>query len=66
VEWAATGKVTQKVPATFPTANDVSFRVDLAAIDPAYLNGASSPVIVQPSKGMAVRAPAHTATSPKP
>ena len=43
-EWAATGKVTQKVPAGFPTANTVSFRVDIAAMDPAFLNGASSPV----------------------
>ena len=29
-EWAATGKVTQKVPQNFPTANAVSFREDLA------------------------------------
>jgi type 1 glutamine amidotransferase len=28
-EWAATGKVTQKIPATFPSANTVSFRVDI-------------------------------------
>jgi hypothetical protein len=34
-EWAATGKVTQKVPASFPTANTVSYRVDLAQMDPA-------------------------------
>jgi type 1 glutamine amidotransferase len=47
-EWAATGKVTQKVPATFPTAKTVSFRVDLAAMDPTYLNGASNPVREQP------------------
>jgi type 1 glutamine amidotransferase len=31
-EWAATGKVTQKVPASFPTANTVSYRVDIAAM----------------------------------
>jgi hypothetical protein len=43
-EWAATGKVTQKVPASFPTANTVSFRADIAAMDPAFLNGAS-PVV---------------------
>ncbi len=66
VEWAATGRVTQKVPATFPTANDVSFRVDIAAIDPAYLNGASSPVIVPPSKSKPAHLPMHVATSPKP
>jgi type 1 glutamine amidotransferase len=36
-EWAATGKVTQKVPADFPTAKAVSFRYDLATVDPAFL-----------------------------
>lgn len=34
-EWAATGKVTQKVPADFPTANTVSYRADIAAMVPA-------------------------------
>ncbi len=38
-EWAATGAVTQKVPSTFPTANAVSYRADLAAMDPAFRNG---------------------------
>jgi type 1 glutamine amidotransferase len=38
-EWAATGKVTQKVPANFPTANSVSYRVDFAAMDPNYKRG---------------------------
>ena len=38
-EWAATGKVTQKVPANFPTANTVSYRSDLASMDPTYKNG---------------------------
>jgi hypothetical protein len=38
-EWAATGAVTQKVPATFPTANTVSYRTDLAAIDPNFKKG---------------------------
>ena len=38
-EWAATGKVTQKVPASFPTANSVSYRSDFAAMDPAYNRG---------------------------
>lgn len=33
-EWAATGKVTQKVPASFPTANTVSYRADIALMDP--------------------------------
>jgi hypothetical protein len=38
-EWAATGKVTQKIPASFPTANSVSYRTDLAAMDPGYKGG---------------------------
>jgi type 1 glutamine amidotransferase len=43
-EWAATGRVTQKVPATFPTANTVSYRADIAEMDPGFLNGAT-PVV---------------------
>jgi len=39
VEWAATGAVTQKVPASFPSPTIVSYRADLAAMDPAYNNG---------------------------
>jgi len=54
-EWAATGKVTQKVPATFPTGNSVSFRVDIAKMDPSFL--ANAPTAAPP-------APA-TATAPK-
>ena len=38
-EWAATGKVTQKVPLNFPTANSVSYRTDFAAMDPGYKKG---------------------------
>jgi uncharacterized protein len=38
-EWAATGQVTQKVPGNFPTATSVSYRADLAAMDPDYSNG---------------------------
>jgi uncharacterized protein len=38
-EWAATGAVTQKVPSNFPTANTVSYRADLAAMDPGYKAG---------------------------
>lgn len=38
-EWAATGKVTQKVPANFPTANSVSYRADIAAMDPNFKRG---------------------------
>lgn len=38
-EWAATGAVTQKIPASFPTAETVSYRADIAAMDPRYVNG---------------------------
>ena len=38
-EWAATGAVTQKVPTAFPAANAVSYRADLAAMDPGFRNG---------------------------
>ena len=38
-EWVATGAVTQKVPANFPTENSVSYRADLAALDPGYSKG---------------------------
>ena len=38
-EWAATGKVTQKVPASFPTATTVSYRVDIAEMDPEFRKG---------------------------
>jgi type 1 glutamine amidotransferase len=38
-EWAATGQVTQKVPPTFPTADSVSYRADIAAMDPDFKNG---------------------------
>jgi type 1 glutamine amidotransferase len=45
-EWAATGKVTQKIPAGFPTATVVAYRGDIAAMDPNYkfgLNALSNP-----------------------
>jgi uncharacterized protein len=38
-EWAATGAVTQKAPVNFPTATVVSYRADIAAMDPGYNNG---------------------------
>ena len=38
-EWAATGTVTQKVPATFPSPQTVSYRADLAAMDPKFVKG---------------------------
>jgi len=40
-EWAATGRVTQKIPADFPTARTVSYRADIAEMDPGFLNGVS-------------------------
>ena len=48
-EWAATGKVTQKVPAAFPTANTVSFRVDIAKMDPTFLTNAPTAAPPQPT-----------------
>jgi len=38
-EWAATGQVTQKVPGNFPTATTVSYRTDIAAMDPRFADG---------------------------
>jgi type 1 glutamine amidotransferase len=38
-EWAATGAVTQPAPTAFPTADTVSYRADLAAMDPRFVNG---------------------------
>jgi uncharacterized protein len=48
-EWAATGKVTQKVPVSFPTATTVSYRVDIAEMDPEFRKGVvNKPVIATP------------------
>jgi type 1 glutamine amidotransferase len=48
-EWAATGKVTQKVPASFPTATTVSYRVDIAEMDPEFRKGVvNKPVTAAP------------------
>jgi len=41
-EWAATGRVTQKVPKAFPTADTVSYRPDLAAMSAAIAEGVST------------------------
>jgi uncharacterized protein len=56
-EWAATGMVTQKVPAGFPTADVVSYRADLAAMDPLARNGLNP--LDQPAggRGRATAAP---------
>ncbi len=61
-EWAATGKVTQKVPANFPTANSVSYRTDIAAMDPLYKNGLNG-LDAQPNAG---RGPGRPGAMPPP
>ncbi len=43
-EWAATGKVTQPVPRDFPSASTVSYRADLAAMDPEAWNKGLNPL----------------------
>jgi len=43
-EWAATGRVTQKAPADFPTATTVHSRVDINEMDPDMLKSASDPI----------------------
>jgi type 1 glutamine amidotransferase len=48
-EWAATSKVTQRVPTSFPTADSVSYRADLAAMDPGYQRGLN-PLDAQPAR----------------
>ncbi|MBB6145217.1 type 1 glutamine amidotransferase [Silvibacterium bohemicum] len=51
-EWAATGRVTQKVPGTFPTEKTVSYRVDIAEMDPTFMAGVPTtvaPAGVQPA-----------------
>jgi len=50
VEWAATGKVTQRVPPDFPTANTVSYRADLAAMDPNAKKGLNAFDVNPPSR----------------
>ena len=48
-EWAATGAVTQKVPSDFPTADKVSVRPDLAALEQgATGRSQASPAAVPP------------------
>src|SRR5579883_3152293 len=38
-EWAATGQVTQSIPASFPSASAVTNRADIALMDPASNSG---------------------------
>jgi len=52
-EWAATGRVTQKVPADFPTADSVSYRSGIAEMDPAFGHG---PFMVSPFDGLSIAA----------
>ena len=47
-EWSATGAVTQKAPPTFPSATVVSYRADLAALDPRYQNGLNPLDVARP------------------
>jgi uncharacterized protein len=55
-QWAATGLVTQKLPPTFPTDNTVSYRADVAAMDPALPGGVPAP---PPLSSNAPTAPSH-------
>ena len=48
-EWAATGRVTQKVPRNFPTADTVSYRADLAAMDTQVAGGVQT-TLPRPAK----------------
>jgi len=63
-EWAATGNVTQKVPANFPTAESVSYRVDIAAMDPAFLNPGAPVTVGRGGAGLVVT-PRPAANAPK-
>jgi type 1 glutamine amidotransferase len=51
-EWAATGAVTQKVPANFPTANTIMYRADIAAMDPNYAKGMNLLDFALPARGL--------------
>jgi type 1 glutamine amidotransferase len=57
-EWAATGVVTQKVPRDFPGAASVTYRVEIAEMDPAFGGGA-------PAKGFDTAADAALAAMRK-
>ena len=49
-EWAATGRVTQKVPSYFPTNPDVlSYRFDLAKMESSATPAAAAPGVVPPA-----------------
>jgi hypothetical protein len=68
-EWAATGNVTQKVPAGFPTADTVSFRVDIAEMDPTFAKGQAAVSLdhalpTQPHFHPRFRIPGHSKVNP--
>jgi uncharacterized protein len=69
-EWAATGRVTQKVPSAFPTPDTVSVRADLAAMEqpggqtrvrPGSDQG-QTPIPIRPQASPAAVPPPATAT----
>ncbi len=62
-EWAATGKVTQKVPPDFPTAASVSYRAEIAAMDPAF--GGRTPAAASPQRSFDATADAALAAMRK-
>ena len=53
-EWAATSKVTQKVPSDFPTANTITYRASIASLDPTYKDGLGG---ARPAVGAGAPAP---------
>ena len=69
-EWAATGRVTQTVPSHFPTADAVSVRADLAAMEqPGGQTGVrpgsdqgQTPIPIRPQASPAAVPPPATAT----
>lgn len=66
VEWAATGRVTQPVPSSFPTANTVSYRTDLEAMDPNAKKGLNPLDLVQQSAPARLTAPPAAAPGTRP
>jgi len=66
VEWTATGKVTQPVPSAFPTANTVSFRSDLASMDPNYKKGMNPMDMTMPTRPAGPRPATPTTPAAQP
>ncbi len=64
VEWAATGKVTQKVPGSFPTADTVSYRTDLAGMDPNASKGLNPLDMTIPVRVPPVNPPVNPPVTP--